>query len=249
MNNSILSQEIETWFKQYRETYKWPLTIGRQSSEDNISRLNTLVRTAISENNRDKIISAFITVHRWKTQNHRDQTSKYRTTLESRDSNYFNRLQELGPFTTNQNLGKVIKLLKIRNCNLPVCTAIASFLYGRNVVPILDKYLSQFFTRRFKFDSVDEKTKQILNYVNIIPFRLEDGGTGKLRLSVYYQYGFDYNLDQYLTRFVPECTRIAKDLGQAEIHYNDIQGIEREFLPIDVEMAIFSYSTTHSSLF
>jgi hypothetical protein len=154
-----------------------------------------------------------------------------------------------GPFVNTQNLGILIEHLKVRNCNLPVCTAIASFLYGRQNVPILDKFLSQFFARKFKLNPVDGQTSQVLCYVTNINFRIEDGGTGSLRLAVYTRNGFNYNLSVYLNEFVPECVRIAKELGKSCIGYTDIHGECVEFLPIDVEMAVFSWAIRNSDLF
>ncbi len=125
----------------------------------------------------------------------------------------------------------------------------ASFIYNRHNEPILDRFLAQFFARKFKVDRIDDDKDHVLKYVKIIPFRLEDDGTGNFRLSVYTQSGFDDNLSKYINDFVPECDRIAQNLRQSNIQYCDIQGKMVEFYPIDVEMAIFSYAMKHSNLF
>jgi hypothetical protein len=72
-------------------------------------------------------------------------------------------LLELRPFDGTRKLGVLINHLKVQNCNLPVCAAIASFLYRRQYVPILDKFLAQFFAREFKTQLVDQQTGQVLN--------------------------------------------------------------------------------------
>jgi len=127
----------------------------------------------------------------------------------------------------------------------------ASFIYNRQNVPILDRFLAQFFARKFSLNNVDDDTAQVIKYLKSIPFRLEDdgSGSGNLRLSVYSLPGFNYNLSEYTTEFVPECNRIAQILRQSNTTYCDTQGKMLEFYPIDVEMAIFSYATKHNNLF
>jgi len=247
--DSKISPSVGKWFRTYRELYEWPPGTSRLKSEQEISNLKSSACLAINERQEEALLSSLINIHRWKTQNRQDQTSKYCKTLESLGKNYLTKIVDFGPFTSTNNLELLIKTLKVRNCNLPVCTATASFLFKRQNVPILDRFLSQFFARKFKFNMVDEETARVLQYVKNIPLRLEDGGTGNLRLSVYTQKGFDYNLSKYIDDFVPECNRIAQNLRQSDIYYSDTQGKTVEFFPIDVEMTIFSYATKHNNLF
>ncbi len=249
MNVIRISSEVGRWFRDYRESYEWPLNSGRRASEEHINRLRADAHKAVAAGNEDLLQSIFIEIHRWKTNNRQDQTSKYSKTLKSLNRDYFYKLLRFGPFINTHNLGNLIDHLKVKNCNLPVCTAIASFLYGRKKVPILDKFLSQFFARKFKLDSVDEQTNQVISFVRNINFRIEDGGTGSLRLAVYTPNGFKYNLSMYLTKFVPECSRIAEELNESGVGYTDINGQCAEFSPTDVEMAVFSWAIRHSNLF
>lgn len=193
--------------------------------------------------------SSLVEIHRWKTQNRQGQTSKYCSTLDSLGTEYLDRLLGLSPFVNTQNLEILIKNLKVKYCNLPVCTAIASFLYRRQNVPILDKFLSQFFARKLRLNSYDAQTREILYYVKNINFRIESDGTGGLRLAVFTPKGFNDNLNMYLNEFVPECVRIAKELSMSGIGYADIHGRCVEFLPIDVEMAVFSWANLHRNFF
>jgi hypothetical protein len=247
--NPEIDPAIGTWFKKYRESYEWPLGTGRSRSEQVISNLQSSACSSILERDVQKLASSLIAIHRWKTQNRQDQTSKYCKTLESLGEPYLKKIIDLGPFTFTNNLELLIYKLKVRNCNLPVCTAAASFLFNRQSVPILDKFLSQFFTRQFKVNLVDKETLAVLQFVKKVPFRLEDGGTGSLRLSVYNQHGFDYNMSKYINDFVPECNRIAQSLRQSGISYNDTQGKLVEFNPIDIDMAVFSFASKHSNYF
>ena len=82
-----------------------------------------------------------------------------------------------------------------------------------------------------------------------INFRIESDGTGGLRLAVFTPKGFNDNLNMYLNEFVPECVRIAKELSMSGIGYADIHGRCVEFLPIDVEMAVFSWANLHRNFF
>lgn len=248
-DSSRIDPAIGAWFKKYRESYEWPPGSGRARSEQVILNLQSSVYSSIIDRDVQKLALSLAEIHRWKTQNRQDQTSKYCEALKSLRENYLEKIINLGPFTSTNNLEHLIRTLKVRNCNLPVCTATASFLFNRQAVPILDKFVSQFFTRQFKTNLVDKETAEVLRFVNNIPFRLEDGGTGSLRLSVYTPTGFDYNLSKYINDFVPECNRIAQSLRQSGISYNDTQGKLVEFNPIDIDMAIFSYATKHSSYF
>lgn len=249
MNGSEISREIGGWFKAYRELYEWPPGVGRRASEENITRLHADAHVAIAEGHRDVLHSSLVEIHRWKTRNRQGQTSQYCRTLECLGIDYLDRLLGLGPFVNTQNLEILIEHLKVRNCNLPICTAIASFLYGRQNVPILDKFLSQFFARKFRLNSIDGQTSQVLCYVKNINFRIEDGGAGRLRLAVYTRDGFNWNLNMYLKQFAPECIRIAKELNDSGIGHTDIHGQCVEFSSIDVEMAVFSWAIRHSNLF
>lgn len=249
MNGSEISPEIGRWFKAYRESYEWPLCAGRRASEEHINRLCADAHVAVAEGHRAALHSVLVEIHRWKTHNRGGQTSKYCRTLESLGMPYLNKLFGFGPFADIQNLGILMKHLKVTNCNLPICTAIASFLYGRQNVPILDKFLSQFFAWKFSLNSVDGQTSQVLCCVKNINFRIENGGADNLRLAVYTRPGFNYNLSVYLNEFVPECVRIAKELSRSGIGYTDIHGQCVEFLPIDVEMAVFSWAISHKNLF
>jgi len=85
--------------------------------------------------------------------------------------------------------------------------------------------------------------------VKRINFKIETDGIGGLRLAVYNDSNFKYNSNMYLTEFVPECIRISNDLNAEGCKYSNINGEEVDFRPIDVEMAIFSWSVKNSSYF
>jgi len=248
-DSARIGPTIGAWFKRYRESYEWPPGSGRERSEQVIVNLQSSVYSSIIDRDTQKLALSLVQIHRWKTQNRQDQTSKYYETLKSLGDNYLEKIINLGPFTSTNNLEHLIRTLKVRNCNLPVCTATASFLFNRQIVPILDKFVSQFFTKQFKINLVDKEMAEVLQFIDKIPFKLENGGTGSLRLSVYTPSGFDYNLSKYINDFVPQCDRIAQTLRQSGISYKDTQGRLVEFNPIDIDTTIFSYAIKHNSYF
>jgi len=186
-----------------------------------------------------------VEIHQWKTGGQHGTTNKYCSALESKGSDYLDKLMGYHPFVNINNLEATIRYLKISNCNLPACTAIASFLYCRRDVPIFDKYLAKFFAHKFSIPENDKSINQVLGYVKNINFQFEKDG----RPNNYNRIGFNHNLEIYITEFVPECIRISKDIQELNICYVNIYGRCVEFLPIDVEMAIFSWARKHSQIF
>ena len=160
----------------------------------------------------------------------------------------------MGPFDNTKKLKDLINKLHIDDCNLPECSAIASFLFNRREVPIFDRYISLFFARDFNDKLVKDDTTQVLCLVNRIGFKNVSGGvrkdgSKKLRPDIYGKYNkFKDNLEKYI-EFVNECKRISEYLNQSNIHYRDIHDKMIKFCPVDIEMAIFSYSTQHKGLF
>jgi hypothetical protein len=239
---------IGAWFKKYRESYEWPRGDRRERSEQKIFNLHSSVRIAISDKDVKALAESLIAIHRWKTNNRSNTTAKYNQSLSSKKAEYFIRIFNLGPFDTTEKILPLIRKLNIPYCNLPVCSAMASFIYYRKYAPIIDRFGAQFFAKEVRVEK-DDETSRVLQYVKTIPFRCEDGGTGNLRLAVYSPTGFEDNLSKYINDFIPECNRIALELTQLNIKYCDVEGKLMEFFPVDVEMAIFSYATKHSSYF
>ena len=147
---------IGKWFKIYRESYKWPFCSERDESEKRISKLQFFVNSAISEKKEDKLKISLLDICEWKTNNR--VTSDYHKTLDDLGEAYLNILISLSPFNNTEKLENLINTLHVENCNLPLCSAIASFLFNRQNVPIIDRYLALFFAREFKINSVDKET-------------------------------------------------------------------------------------------
>lgn len=233
---------VGDWFRRHREQYRWPETTTREQSEKRINELAELVKSGLLDRDADALKDALVKIHRWKS---RRTANRYEKSLANFDSEYFKQLLVVSACNDTGDLEQVIRHLKKTDyCNLPVCTAIASFLYGRQNVPIIDNYVAQFFARRFNVHRYDDEMSAVLGWTNTIDFKLETNGKKhrKLRLAVYNnQSRFEDNLRKYIDEFVPECQRIANALNAGGYSYSDIDGISRKFTAVDVEMSIFSW--------
>ena len=243
----MVTAEIGSWFKENREQYRWPERYSRDQSERKINTLAAKVKKALQDCDANALYDSLICVHRWKSER---TTTRYEKALKEKGRAYLDKLLNLSDFTGTNDLEAVVGHLKIPYCNLPVCSAIASFLYGRKDVPIVDRFVAQFFTGEIHRNMADIETRAVLRWIDVIPFRLEDDGSGKgrLRLSVYTSSGFNYNLKQY-HQLVSDCSDIADALNANGCIYYNTDGFREKFTPIDVEMAIFSWATRNSRLF
>ncbi len=250
MRNLSFDKDIGHWFQTNRESYKWPIRLGRVHSERIIDNMNLRVQVAIREHDFESLQNLLLEIHRWKTGNRCDLSKKYCGTLSSLGRTYIEKLLQLGQgFQGTQHLQDVIRHLKKGYCNLPICTAIVSFLYSRQHVPIIDKFLSQFFAKRFKVQDVDGQTGKVLKCIRSISFKIRDRGGGHLQLDVYSIPAFNSNLKSYTEEFVPECEHIADRLRSEMFSYSTIDASIKVFTAVDVEMSIFSWAMKHSRLF
>ncbi len=240
---------VGKWFKQYRESYTWPDGRTRQDSEKCIDSLLGDTRSAMDNGDAASLQQSLMNIHSWKNNNMRGITSKYWRELEAQGYDYVQNLLGMSTFNNTNRLEDVVNHLKIRQCNLPTCTAIASFMYGRVHVPVVDKFVAQFFARKFNRYDLDANTTSVLQWIRNIPFRIEEGGSGRLRLAVFNNSGYQTNLRLYIQELIPECARIADALNLAGYTYTAIDGSERQYAPVDVEMAIFSWSSRNRHLF
>ena len=255
----MVTDEIGNWFKENREKYQWPLTASRYESEHKINTLAIEVKTALDSNNVKPTQDSLVSIHWWKNNNRFGISDKYETGLKLKGSQYTKQLFNRSSFSGTDNLEAVIRYLNIGYCNLPTCSAIASFLYGRENVPVIDRFIAQFFgivkirhmitqmndvdaeTLRLLGLDVDTGTREVLDSIDVIPFKLD--AIGQLAANK-----FEDNLNYYL-RLVVQTARIATELNMHGYFYTDIDGTELEFSPVDVEMAIFSWATKNRDLF
>ena len=100
-------------------------------------------------------------------------------------------------------------------------------------------------------EQIDRETRDVLSFLPTIDFRLEPYAKGKekLRLAVYSNKAFEDNLRLYIDELVPECRRMADSLNGDGYSYKDAKGIRSPFVPIDVEMAVFSWGIENPNAF
>ncbi len=242
----MVTAEIDNWFKENRRNYRWPLRCTTEHSENEINRLAAKVRKALQSHDFDDLCNALVDVYLWKSGR---GTDTYRKNLKSCGIDYLQELLKMRPLIGTRKLESVIRHLeKVKGCNLPVASAMASFLYGREDIPVIDYYVGQFFSRKFNRGDFDtDGTDRVLQWIAKIDFKIGRSGNksrNQWRLAVYdkHRKDFEANLRKYIDELVPECGRIANAL-------NDGKENEREFYPIDVEMAIFSWATDNRKLF
>ena len=245
----MIPDEVGKWFKQNRESYSWPDGRTRQQSEELIASLLDQTREALDSGDAASLRQALIDVHSWKNFNMRGVINRYRRTLTAEGDSYIEKLRNLSAFTGADNLEEVVRHLLIPNCRLPDCAAMASFLYGRDAAPALDKYVAQFFNRGFSRYDLGDETKAAIEAVDHIGYRLEEDGSGRLRVATFNDDWVEQNVLCYVNEMVPECARVSDVLNDSGHTYTALDGSELPYASVDVEMAIFSWSSRNRHLF
>ena len=245
----MIPDEVGKWFERNRESYSWPDGKTRQQSDELIASLADSARSALDSGDAASLRQALIDVHGWKNFNMRGVINRYRRTLQTKGDSYIEDLRSLSAFTGADNLEAVIRHLLIPNCRLSDCASMASFLYGRRAAPVLERRVAQFFNRGFSRYDLDDETKATIETVRHISFRLEEDGSGRLRVATYNEDWVEENVLRYVNEMVPECARVADLLNAAGCAYAALDGAPRAYAPVDVEMAIFAWSSRNQHLF
>lgn len=253
---TYLTEDSERFFKFWRERYEWPEGISRKASEKRIFELLNQTRSALLSGESDFIQQVLVNIHNWKTNNRSGVSERYKKELK-KDRNVVSFLRENLPLELSklepEFYKKLLETLKLRYCNLPACSAQASFLLDRRL-PVLDRFIAQFFSliiseNVLSYDQFD--MNNVLSDIHPITFIIEDDGTGKCRprLAVYQQWSYKTNKSLFVDQLIPQLIRISKLLDEEEIDYVDIFGESQNFSCIDVEMAVFAFSTTNRKFF
>ena len=250
MKKSDLTEDSKRFFRFWREQYEWPIGIGRKTSEEKIFELLNKTKNVILGGKSGSIQKLLVEIHQWKTNNQRGISKKYGEVL-AKDTKVAPFLQSNFPLQSSTLsptfFRKLLDTLKIRNCNLPICSAQASFLLNRKL-PILDRFVAQFFSLTVSKHILDYSQfdmNDVLQDIHPIVFKIEDSGTGLCipRLAVYQRLSYEKNRYLFINQLIPELIRIAELLNKEEVKYEDIHGITRDFSCVDVEMAVFAFAT------
>ena len=245
----MTTEAVGKWFKQNRESYSWPDGRTRQQSEELIAALAEQTRTALESGDAASLRQSLVDVHAWKNFNMRGIINRYRRTLARMGDAYIEELRNLSSFTAADNLEAVVRRLLVPNCSLTESASIASFLYGRDAAPVLDRFVAQFFNRSFSRYDLDDETKAAIEEIGHIGFRVEEDGSGRLRVARFNEDWVEENVLRYVNEMAPECSRLADALNAAGHTYAALDGSQRPYAPVDVEMAIFAWSTRNRHLF
>ena len=255
MSNN-LGEDSKRFFKFWRERYEWPAGVGRKASEEKIFELLKETRNVISSEEGNQIKRLLIDIHRWKTNNQRGISERYdRVLTDNVEVVPFlqGNLPLKSPTLSPEFFEEMLDTLKIRNCNLPICSAQASFLLNRKL-PVLDRFVAQFFSLTMSENILNYSRfdmKNVLRDIHPIGFRIEDDGTRRCipRLSVYQLWGYKANKSQFIGQLIPELIRLVKSLNREKVKYEDIHDLARDFSCVDVEMAVFAFSTQNRQYF
>lgn len=251
-----LSVDSKRFFKFWREQYEWPGGFGRRTSEEKIFELLNETLSAISSGENRRIKNLLIEIHRWKTNNQKRISDRYQKVLMD-DTKVVSFLQSKLPLKSltlsPEFFKELLDTLKIKYCNLPICSAQASFLLNREL-PVLDRFVAQFFSLTvsegvLNYNQFD--MNNVLRDIHPIRFRIEDDGTGRCvpRLAVYQHWSYRTNRFLFISQLTPELIRIAKSLSEKEVKYLDIHDHAQDFSCVDVEMAVFAFSTKNRHYF
>ena len=250
----MLSQHSLNFYRDWRENYQWPPDQSPRTSEEKIAELLEESRASLC--NLTVLGKPLLQkIHHWKTQNRARTTEKYAEILRGNEE-IIPSLQKLLPVSSSLSpdfVKKLIDALRIGYANLPVCSAQASFLCNR-ALPILDRYVAQFFSHTvspaiLSFDKCNMSA--VLRDISTLGFVIEDDGTHKCipRLAVYQPENYARNRDVFACELLPELNRIADELNDSNVTYQDIYGKPKGFSSVDVEMAVFAFGTQNRRYF
>jgi hypothetical protein len=223
-------------------------------SEEKIAELLSQTKVALRDlNSLGKPL--LIKIHFWKTQNRGKTTETYAQML-NKNTEIIPNLQKL--FSVSRPLSleyikELIDNLRVYGANLPVCSAQASFLCNR-AIPILDRFVAQFYSLTLSPEILHfskSNMVDVLRNINTVRFMIEDDGTHRCipRLAVYGSRNYARNQDLFVFELLPELHRIAKELNDSHVTYQDIYGKLRGFSCVDVEMAVFAFGTQNRGYF
>jgi hypothetical protein len=261
--SGLLSEDSCSFYKHWRENYRWPPKSNRKSSELELAGLLNEARDALLDFSRlgRPVLRK---IHHWKTRNQGGTTEKYNVALnaEGIKEKLVGLQKMLSPPqrpVTAEFVCELLDTLRISYANLPVCSAQASFLTERTI-PILDRFVAQFFSptvspRILRYTISDNSRfnmRRVFMDFQPMNFIIEDDGTNKCkpRLAVYEEKNYNHNRDVFAFTLIPDLDRIAGELREKRVTYQDaIHAEQKEFTAVDVEMAVFTFGMANEHYF
>jgi len=210
-------QFLKTW----REKYKWPLHESRSTSERRIISLERLVRGNILKKGTFRVKNILSKIVAWKTGGRYLAVQYF---LENSDEYVENTVME------------VLGILKMDSSNVFNCINLFRDMRGVGI-PVASTFLRFLDPIEHKYGIIDKNIASFLNRKGITDFSLESNRTIKNILKNVYEY----------CRFHYWLHKKAEELNEKNITFRDIYGGVRSFAPVDVEMALFAYTTQCNS--
>ncbi|MGB9842524.1 MAG: hypothetical protein ACPLKZ_07430 [Candidatus Bathyarchaeales archaeon] len=209
--------EINNIFlKTWRERYKWPLFEGRKASEEKIFRLEETVKNNVLCKGSKSVKEAILEVVIWKTNNRFQTVREFQYNSDEIIESVIEEVQGLLR-KDSDNVAEVIKkLTSLEGVKIAVASTILRFL---------DSF-------EHKCGIIDKNVATLLNREHITNFLLR-------RKDNYVMYT-QSNICEY-QKFHNWLQKKAREIVGTT--YTDIYGTQKNFTPVDVEMALFAFAT------
>ena len=206
----------ENFLKTWRQNYSWPFHKSRKDSEEKIFELESLVKENILQKGSVSMKDALAKIVEWKTGGRFRAVNYFLNNDEDVIEDKINNLLDILNHDPDKLTEPIKCLTRLDGVKIAVASAFLRFLD-----PLKHKY-----------GIIDKNVARFLNDENVTAFVLREGDD-------YIMYTMK-NIQEYQT-FHNWLQMKVTELGEAT--YTDIYGSEQKFAPVDVEMAIFAYTT------
>lgn len=212
----LLVEINEVFLKTWRERYRWPRYKSRIFSEKRIFELEELVRRNILDKGSKTVKDALAEIVRWKTGGRFQALNYFLANDEKEVKKKTDEVLELLRREPKKVVEPMKRLTSLKGVRIAVASAFLRFMD-----PIEHKY-----------GIIDKNVARLLNDQGITHFTLRSQDD-------YIKYN-SKNIEEYqnFSNWLRE-----KTTSLARTTYKDVYGNERNFTPVDVEMAIFTYKT------
>jgi len=202
------------FLESWREKYRWPFYFSRAASEEKILSLENLVINNILRSGLWSVKDVLLEIVNWKTGG--QQTWRFYANDANAITNAVNSTAQILRANPDDVSGCINVFSPLRGVGIPVASAFLRFLD-----PIEHKY-----------GIIDKNVASFLNSKEITSFRFDEQGYLILLPS---------NVDEY-QKYHMWLQQKVREINGSGFTYRDINGIERRFTAVDIDMALFAYS-------
>jgi len=209
--------EIDALFlRTWREKYRWPLCEGRKASEERIIKLEELVNNNVLCRGSKSVKKALLEIVRWKTNERFQAVETFQCNTDKETERVIEKVLELLHEKPNNVVEPIKTLTALDGVKIAVASAILRFL---------DPF-------EHKYGIIDKNIAAFLNSESITNFLLRSEDN----YIIYTQ----SNIREY-QKFHDWLHKKAREISGTT--YIDIYGVPKNFSPVDVEMALFAFTT------